>query len=454
MDSSPNWMISFLVARKQVRKIRAQEHMSYRVNQSSTKRRNTVGAENQSLIDDLSDGISYQQDSSKTVPQAVEAQSETQLEALKDILFGKFVSFLFLIMPFTVWVNFSGDWSDTWVFWLNFIILVPLAAALGELTEDVAEHTNQTIGGLINASLGNAVEIVVSIQALQADQVRLVQSSLLGSILSNLLLVLGCCFFFGGIYHEELRFNSTAAVSNMGLLALSSIALVLPFPFKDYSDDSILTVSRIVSIFLMFMYAQVLFFQLYTHKHIFNDKPDDNEGTVSEETKREEESEEKENDARLSLPMGSLGLVLVIAMVTYFSENLVDSVSGFTDESGMSTTFVGLIILPIIGNAVEHVSAVSVAVKGKMDLAMGVAVGSCTQISLFVVPSAVIYGWIIDVDMSLEFTTFEVTLFVLSIFTVSVVVSNFKGNWLEGSLLITTYILIAVGVWYEGTILE
>jgi Ca2+:H+ antiporter len=308
----------------------------------------------------------------------------------------------------------------------------------------------------------------VAIQALLADEIRVVQASMLGSILSNLLLVLGCCFFFGGLQHKEQKFNVTVATSNMGLLALSSIALVLPTPvcfslngrgnpatiacawfglacptltqrhplkfsqfaeYYEFHDEHVLIVSRVAAIFLMFMY-----FQLGTHAHIFD---------------ANEDEEEEEELARMSMATACIGLVVVTLLVALFSEFLVGSIEGFTESSGFSRTFVGIILLPIVGNAVEHVSAVTVAMKDKMDLAMGIAVGSCTQISLFVVPLTVLVGWAFGKDMTLNFPHFEIILFILSVFTVSVVCSNPTCNWLEGSLLMTTYCLIAVGFWFE-----
>lgn len=339
-------------------------------------------------------------------------------------------------MPVSLWAV-HRQWSATWIFWLNFTVIIPLASILGDFTEEVALHTNEVTGGLINASFGNAVEVVVAIQALLANEIRVVQASMLGSIFSNLLLVLGSCFFFGGLYYKEQTFNNTAATANISLLALSSIALVLPTPFAEYydlHDDHVLIVSRIAAIVLIFMYAQLLLFQLHTHADIFK-KCDDGDDEML---------------ATVSLWTACLGLLVVTLLVTIFSNYLVNSIAGFTKASGVSRTFVGLIIIPIVGNAVEHISAVSVAMKNKMDLSMGIAVGSCTQISLFVVPLTVLFGWVFDKDMTLNFPHFEVILYVLSVFTVSVVCSNPICNWLEGSLLMTTYCLIAVGFWYEN----
>jgi Ca2+:H+ antiporter len=294
-----------------------------------------------------------------------EIKEMTTKEALIDMVFGKHVSVLLLATPFACWANFY-HWSPAWIFWLNFLVMVPLASILGDFTEELALHTNQTIGGLINATFGNAVEVVVAVQALLADEIRVVQASMLGSIFSNLLLVLGCCFFFGGLYYKEQSFNSVAATSNMGLLALSSIALVLPTPFAEYyniRDEHVLVVSRISAIFLMFMYLQLLFFQLHTHTHIFEEGPSDDD--------EEEEEEEEEEIARVSALVATGGLLVATLLVAFFSEYLVDSIDGYCSSSGVSRTFVGLIILPIVGNAVEHITAVNVAMKDKMDLSMG-----------------------------------------------------------------------------------
>mmetsp|Transcript_14828 Transcript_14828/g.21884 ORF Transcript_14828/g.21884 Transcript_14828/m.21884 type:complete len:422 (-) Transcript_14828:302-1567(-) len=350
---------------------------------------------------------------------------------LIDIVFGKSVSIFLLLIPFAFMARYMA-WGDTWVFWLNFFAMIPLASILGDFTEEVAAHTNQVIGGLVNATFGNAVEVVVAIQALLANQIRVVQASMIGSVFSNLLLVLGCCFFFGGIKYKEQSFNGTAATANMTLLLLSSMAFVLPTPFAAYyeiTDEHVLTVSRTAAIFLISMYAQLLLFQLKTHSHLFEDEGEEIPG--------------------ISFPIALFGLLLTTLSITVFSDMLVESIDGFTESSGISPTFVGLIILPIVGNAVEHITAVSVAMKDKMDLAMGVAIGSCTQISLFVVPVTVLVGWACGKDMTLNFPHFEIVLYFLSVVTVGISLTNSKSNWLLGSLLVETYFLVALGFFYE-----
>lgn len=355
-------------------------------------------------------------------------------DVLMGMVFGSKMNILLLFMPFALASHFL-NWSPVSIFVFNFLTMIPLAALLGDFTEEVAAHTNQTIGGLINASFGNAVEVVVAIEALLAGEYRVVQASMIGSIFSNLLLVLGCCFLFGGMYHSEQSYNPVAATANMGLLGLSCIALVLPTPFAEYydiKDEEALMISRIAALFLIFMYAQLLLFQLKTHADLLG----------------------QEEDEKKTLPMSVAicALVAITAIIAFLSNSLVASIDGFCAESGISKTFTGLIILPIVGNAVEHMTAISVAMKDKMDLAMGVAVGSATQISLFVSPLIVIVGWIANRPMTLNFPPFEIFLFILSVIVVSIILSYPKSNWLEGSMLVTTYMLIAVGFWFEKVV--
>jgi Ca2+:H+ antiporter len=342
----------------------------------------------------------------------IEVEISTK-DALMDIVFGKYISFLLVSAPIALWAN-HFQWAPPWIFWLNFFAMVPLASILGDFTEELAFHTNQTIGGLLNATFGNAVEVVVGIQALIANEIRVVQASMLGSIFSNLLLVLGCCFFFGGLYYKEQTINSAAAASNMGLLALSSIALVLPTPFAEYynlkvccvymlsqlgiarlylcrpypwntcvilacQDEHVLNISRMSAIFLMFMYLQLLFFQLHTHAHIFEDTKKEKDDDDDEE----EEEEEEDEQPSISMAVVMAGLLISTLLVTYFSEYLVGAIDGYCKSSGISRTFVGLIILPIVGNAVEHITAVNMAMKNKMDLSMGgTYVIVCTVLNL------------------------------------------------------------------------
>lgn len=278
----------------------------------------------------------------------------TPFEALKEIFTENKINALLVFLPFA-YLSHAHRWSDGSIFILNFLAMVPLASMLGVFTEELAAHTNDVIGGLVNATFGNAVELVVAIQALLAEDYRVVQASLIGSVFSNLLLVLGMCFFFGGLKHKEQTFIALGAVASIALLGLNGLTLYVPQQFTDNEEDVVI-ISRIGAIILIFMYAQLLFFQLKTHAHIFNSGgEDDDTGEV----------------ALIPFSWALTGLVVVTAIVTLLSEFLVGSIDGFCEEFHLGRSFVGVIIIPVVGNAVEHISAVSVAYKNKMDLALG-----------------------------------------------------------------------------------
>eukprot|EP00656_Telonema_subtile_P007999 TRINITY_DN13761_c0_g1_i1.p1 TRINITY_DN13761_c0_g1~~TRINITY_DN13761_c0_g1_i1.p1 ORF type:complete len:431 (-),score=154.34 TRINITY_DN13761_c0_g1_i1:210-1502(-) len=348
------------------------------------------------------------------------------------------ISVLLVFVPLGMIASPAGMGGPV-VFFLNFLAIVPLAWMLGEATESIACYTGQTLGGLLNATFGNAVEMILSVFALKKGLVRVVQGSLLGSVLSNLLLVLGMAFFMGGYYYSEQKFNATGAGANSTLLMLSAFAMVIPAIFvANYPEEehgSALAISHSAAVVLGLMYIQFLFFQLKTHKQLF-------------ENDEEDEEDEEEEEAPFSMG-GSIGILFgVTIIVAVCSEALVGSIEALTEEWGISEAFVGIILLPIVGNAAEHVTAITMAMKNKTDLAIGVAVGSSTQISLFVVPFTVIAGWMMDVEMTLDFKTFETSVMVMTVLITMSVISDGKSNWLEGSVLMCTYLLVAVAFWY------
>lgn len=357
------------------------------------------------------------------------------LAAIREMLTGQYLNLLLLFAPLALWASLAA-WSDTWIFVFNFLVMIPLANLLGEATESLAFHTGETIGGLVNATFGNIVEVVVAVLALADGQIVVVQSSLIGSVLSNLLLVLGCSFIAGGIRNKESHFNAVGASANSSLLMLASFAMLIPsyiFYFSDHESEEdrvakTLAMSRIAAVFLLFMYLQLLFFQLHTHLDYFQDEPNE------------------DDDVALSLRASAFVLLMATALVSLFSEFLVSSIDGFAQELQISKPFIGIILLPIVGNAVEHVTAVKVALANKMELAMGVAVGSATQVSLFVVPVVVIAGWILDQGMTLAFPQFEILIYLMSIIIVYAIIADGKSNWLEGSMLLTAYALVAVSL--------
>jgi Ca2+:H+ antiporter len=328
-------------------------------------------------------------------------------------------------------------------FTLNFLAIIPLASLLSFATEQLAATMGQTLGGLVNATFGNAVELIVSIIALKDNEIRVVQASMLGSILSNILLVLGCCFFVGGLKYHEQEFNSTVASTMSSLMAVASASLIIPATLygvlSNHKSDrltehNILILSHGTAIILLVLYVMYLYFQLKSHADIFEDTPGDSE----------DQHESTPEEPLLNVFAASITLILVTILVAFCADFLVGSIDSIVEKTGMSKTFIGIILIPIVGNAAEHVTAVVVAYKDKMDLAIGVAIGSSLQIALFVTPFLVILGWIIDKPMTLHFEVFETMAFFLSGLVVTLLIQDGKSNYLEGGLCLGMYTILAI----------
>ncbi|KAI8637801.1 calcium/proton exchanger [Parasitella parasitica] len=352
-------------------------------------------------------------------------------------------------------------WNSTTTFILNFVAIVPLAKLLGFATEDIALRTGEVIGGLLNATFGNSIELIISIIALTQNLVIVVQASMLGSILSNLLIVLGMSFFAGGLRYKEQIFNITSAQTSASLLFISVVSLLLPAAFygstvnaetaaKERSD--ILNISRATAIILLVIYFAYMVFQRQVSQiKLFNNNPNaiDEDQRVANETSvgllQEKEAEESP-----SMPwwMAIVLLLIITALVAVCAEFLVSAIEQVVEQWHISETFVGLILLPIVGNAAEHITAITVAYKNKMDLALGVAVGSSIQVALLVTPIMVIVGWGINVDMSLYFNVYETAVLFAAVILVNYLIVDGKSNWLEGFMLSALYILIAISFYY------
>ncbi|KAG6027087.1 hypothetical protein E4U41_001053 [Claviceps citrina] len=329
----------------------------------------------------------------------------------KVTLLSNYVNFLLVMVPIGIAAGALG-WGSTAVFTINFFAIIPLAAVLSFATEEISIKLGETMGGLLNATFGNAVELIVSIVALKDGQIEVVQSSMLGSILSNLLLVMGMCFFFGGLVHRgrngagtEQTFSGAVAQTTCSLMTLSSASLVIPaalYAVLDQShtgskNESILILSRGTAIILLLLYVMYLVFQLRTHSNLF-----DSDAEACAEEDRDDDGAE---EASMGPIAAGIVLVVVTVLVAICADYLVGSIDDIVESANISKAFIGLILIPIVGNAAEHVTAVVVALRDKMDLAMGVAIGSSIQIALGVTPFLVIVGWIIGQPMSLRFET-------------------------------------------------
>ncbi|EHK98686.1 putative Vacuolar calcium ion transporter [Glarea lozoyensis 74030] len=372
---------------------------------------------------------------------------------------------------------------------------------LGFATEEIALHVGESLGGLLNATFGNAVEMIVAIIALAKDEIVVVQTSLIGSILSNLLLVMGMCFFFGGLRRSEQFFNQTVAQTAASLLALAVGALIIPTCFDQFTSDSehkapvntVAALSRGTSVILLVVYLGYLYFQLHTHSATFNEtsqkvpkrprKKALADGAISKviasaggigagpgragmedrppndeliNTNAHEEADDEPEEPTLHIAVAWATLAGATAIIGLCAEFMVDGIGAITQPgSGISVEFVGLILLPIVGNAAEHATAVTVAIKDKMDLAIGVCVGSSMQVSLFLIPLLVVIGWIMDKPaMNLSFDGFQITVLFVAVLLVNYLIGDGKSHWLEGMLLQCLYLIIAVCAWYYPQINE
>lgn len=321
------------------------------------------------------------------------------------------------------------------VFIVACLAILPLASYMGEATEHLAHRTGPTIGGLLNATFGNAAELIISIVALEAGLVKLVKASITGSILGNLLLILGLAIVAGGLRRSELRFNRTSAGMSAGMLTLAVVALVLPALFHSLHPEaasrlSELRMSEAVALILLATYGLSLLFTLKTHRRMFATEPHATEGPVW--------------SARKAMVI----LAVATIAVAVESEILVHATTEATKVLGFTETFLGLIVIPIIGNAAEHAAAVVVARKGKMDLALQIALGSSTQVALLVAPLLVFTGVLLGQDMNLVFTPFEVVSLALATLVTAIITLDGESHWFEGVQLLAVYGMMAVGAFF------
>lgn len=343
------------------------------------------------------------------------------------IAMQRFILGSLVLVPIAIWANMTGA-SDVTVFLLAALAIIPLAKFLGEATEEISSRSGPALGGLLNATFGNATELIIAGLALNAGLLEIVKASITGSIIGNLLLVLGASIFVGGLKHSKQIFNRTAAQASAGILLLGVIALTIPQIFLLTSPDGNASHSKNLSVLvaaIMFVsYLVYLFFVFRTHKHLY--------------------TEELGHKARWSLKKGIVVLLVATAFIGWISEILVNSIEPAAHSLGWSDLFIGAVLIAIIGNAAEHASAVAVAAKNRMDLSLQIAIGSATQVAMFVVPILVFAGLAMHQEMDLIFTTFELATIILSVMIVNIVIQDGESNWFEGAQLLAAYGIIAV----------
>lgn len=335
---------------------------------------------------------------------------------------------LLIFVPLSLLAEYMHS-SPIAIFILASLAIIPLAKFIGESTEEISARTGPALGGLLNATFGNATELIISFFALQAGLTEMVKASITGSIIGNLLLVLGMAIFFGGLGKDQQEFNSTAASTSASTLFLATASIVMPAAFVLTSENpsaaTVETLSIAVSVIMAISYLASLLFSLHTHKHLF---------TV----------DITEYSARWSVRKSIVILLASTISVAVMSEILVGSIEPLAESLGWTELFIGMIFVAIIGNAAEHASAITIAMKDRMDLALQIAVGSTTQIAMFVVPVLVFTSYFFETPMNLIFTTFELVSVIIAVFMVKSIIEDGKSNWFEGLQLIGTYGIMAV----------
>jgi Ca2+:H+ antiporter len=341
------------------------------------------------------------------------------------------------------------------IFVIAAIALIPLAKLIGDSTEHLSIHYGTSLGSLLNVTFGNAAEIIIAIVAINAGLLELVKASISGAILGNILLIFGLSILAGGFKYKEQFFNRENTGLQASMLFLAIIGLAVPTVLantvylKDGSGGmnvenqvSVQILSDVLAFLLLAVYIAGILFTFFTHKHVFTQP-------ISREHQKEEEKGSKEKHiTHWSKKKSFLLLGLSMAGVIVVSEILVGSVEATTEEFGFGELFVGAIIVGIVGNAAEHSSAIMLARKGKIDLSIGIAAGSGTQIALFVVPILVIAGIIMNKPFTLVFTLYELATIFLAAIILNLISNDGKSNWFEGVMLTVVYIIIAIGFFF------
>ncbi|MFH7244822.1 MAG: calcium/proton exchanger [Spirulina sp.] len=349
---------------------------------------------------------------------------------------------LLLFIPLAI-VAERLEWGALTIFGLSAVAILPLAIWLSTATEELALITGPTIGGLVNAVFGNATELIIALVALKSGLIDIVKASITGSILANTLLVLGLSMFVGGLRYKEQTFNQKVAGINGSTMGLAVTAVLIPALVINTSNivepGVIRQLSVVVAVVMIAVYALTLLFSLKTHSYLYD-------VGVSDHPHGEGEGhgEEKPNVWLW------VGVLLVATLgVAVMSEIFVGAVEEAAESLGFTPLFTGVILLPLVGGAAEYVTAVRMAAKDNMDLAVSVAMGSSLLVALLVAPLLVIVGEIIDQPMDLNFGLFEVVAVAVAVATVNLISQDGRSNWLEGVLLLSTFALLGAAFFFH-----
>jgi Ca2+:H+ antiporter len=362
------------------------------------------------------------------------------------------IYFLLIFVPISVILDLVHA-DHIIIFIIAVIALIPLAKLIGDSTEHLSTHYGSTLGSLLNVTFGNAAEIIIAVVAINAGLLELVKASITGAILGNIMLIFGLSMIAGGIRKKEQIFSRENAGLQSTMIFLAIIGLAIPTvlsstilkPTEIENQLKIQFLSDALAIILLSVYIAGIVFTFFTHKHLFvspQTVEENNNHNIAATTTTTTKHWDKKR-AFFMLAISMVGVVVI-------SEILVGSVEETSKQFGFGEMFVGAIIIGIVGNAAEHSSAIILARKGKMDLSIGIAAGSGTQIALFVVPLLVIFGIILNQPFTLEFTIYELVTLFLAAIILNLIAHDGRSNWFEGVMLTAVYIIIAMGFYFIG----
>ena len=349
----------------------------------------------------------------------------------------RFLMALLLFIPVSIVLHFTGA-SDVVMFVVSGLAIVPLAGYIGIATDELAKYVGPSIGGLLNATFGNATELIIAVIAIHSGKIEVVKASIVGSIIGNLLLVLGLSILLGGLRHKMQTFNRDMAGMYAATLTLATIAFLVPALFLSNAPKASVppTVAQVqhlsygVSAVLILLYIGSLIFSLKTHEHLMV-------------------CEEENSDPPAWLKSKAIGVLFASAVaVGLESEFLVGAIDAVVQKMGLTEIFIGIIVIPIIGNAAEHSAAVMLALKNKMDLSFSIAVSSSTQVAMFVAPFAVFAGAVMGHPVTMVYSNFELIAIAVSVFIVALIALDGKCHWLEGAQLLAVYAIIALAFFF------
>ncbi len=345
---------------------------------------------------------------------------------------------LLVFIPITLVLEHLGGIQDPVIFFSAALGIIPIAALIVRSTEHLAHYTGDAVGGLLNATFGNAPELIITFVALNAGLTEMVRASLVGAVLANLLLTLGMSFFMGGIRYHDQEYNPAAARVYSSMMMLASFALLVPSAFHGFfkTAEPLIEERQLdvgVAIILLAAYGLNLFFMLKTHPEVF---------------KSTSKAGEDETHGHWSIIRAVLTLFGASVGAAWMSEILVGAAEGTGEALGMSDVFIGMILLAVIGGAAESGSAIAMARKNKMDLSLSIAMGSCVQITLFIAPVLVLMSYVTAPEpLYLEFSRAETGILFLGVLIATVVAGDGRSNWYKGVQLITVYLIIAVSLY-------